>query len=600
MPMRMTGMYSGLDTETIISELVKAKSVKVDKLNKDKTKSEWRTEAWTDLNKKIKSFYSKTVSEMRFNSSYSKKTTSVSNSSAVSVITGAEAMDGVQTLSITSLAKSGYLTGGKMAAATGNEVKKTTILSNLAKPKDSTSLSDITGKASFTVKTGDKTTRIELEATNTVEEVVSKLKEAGVMANFDEKNQRIFVGAKESGEKEDFIITADNEDGFSALSRLGLNANFSRNVDDNDPLYKEYTTFAGWEDKLVFKTDEETGEQVLDKEATLTAVSRDVTSDVYKYLKELKGDANDFNDALDALKDKIEVSKKALAAGENEFSKEAVKINGQDCKITLNGASFISNTNTIQVNGLTFTCLAEASDVTVTTQQDTSGIYDMIRDFFKEYNEIMNEMDKLYNADAAKDYEPLTDEEKEKMTDTEIEKWEKKIKDALLRKDDTLGNLRTNIQNIFLQGFEVSGKKMYLTNFGIETLSYFTAPDNEKHAYHIDGDDKDDNTATKDDKLKAMIAADPDAVTSFFSQLSRSLYTKLGDLSKATDYSSAGVFWEDKKAKSDMTSLEEKIKEAEKKLAAYEDKYYDKFSKMEVALSKLESSTSSLTSMLGQ
>ena len=49
-----------------------------------------------------------------------------------------------------------------------------------------------------------------------------------------------------------------------------------------------------------------------------------------------------------------------------------------------------------------------------------------------------------------------------------------------------------------------------------------------------------------------------------------------------------------------MTSLEEKIKEAEKKLAAYEDKYYDKFSKMEVALSKLESSTSSLTSMLGQ
>ena len=598
MPMRMTGMYSGLDTETIISELVKAKSVKVDKLNKDKTKSEWRTEAWTDLNKKIKSFYSKTVSEMRFNSSYSKKTTSVSNSSAVSVITGAEAMDGVQTLSISSLAKSGYLTGGKIAAVSGGAVKKTTILSNLAKPKNSENLSDITGKASFTVKTGDKTTRIELEATNTVEEVVSKLKEAGVMANFDEKNQRIFVGAKESGSKEDFIITADNEAGFSALSRLGLNTSFAH--DEEDPLYAEYTKFASWADKLKFKTDEETGEQVFDKEATLTEISKDVTSDVYKYLKELKGDANDFTDALDALKEKIEVSQKALAAEAKEFSEEAVKINGQDCKITLNGASFTSNTNTIQVNGLTFTCLSEATDVTITTQQDTSGIYDMIRDFFKEYNEIMNEMDKLYNADAAKDYEPLTDEEKEKMTDTEIEKWEKKIKDALLRKDDTLGNLRTNIQNIFLQGFDVNGKKMYLTNFGIETLSYFTAPDNEKHAYHIDGDDKDDNTATKDDKLKAMIAADPDAVTSFFSQLSRTLYSKLGDLSKATDYSSAGVFWEDKKAKSDMTSLEEKIKEAEKKLVAYEDKYYDKFSKMEVALSKLESSTSSLTSMLGQ
>ena len=598
MTMRMTGMYSGLDTETIISELVKAKSVKVETLKKDKTKSEWKTEAWNDLNKKIKSFYSKTVSEMRFNSSYSKKTTSVSNSSAVSVITGADAMDGVQTLSITSLAKSGYLTGGKMSAANGKEVKKTTILSNLAAPKDSTSLAEVNGKGSFTVKSGDKTTKIEFDSTMTVEEVVSKLKEAGVMANFDETNQRIFVGAKESGKSNDFVITADNAIGFSALSRLGLNANV--NDASNKSVKAEYEQFANWSSYLKFKTDEETGEEVFDKEATLTAISSDVTSAVYKYVKSIKGDADDFSSALDSLKEKIEVSQQALSAAATEFSDEAVKIAGEDCAITLNGANYTSNTNTIQVNGLTFTCLSKAEDVTITTQQDTSGIYDMIRDFFKEYNEIMNEMDKLYNAEAAKDYEPLTDEEKETMTDTEIEKWEKKIKDALLRKDDTLGSLRTNIQNIFLQGFEVNGKNMYLTNFGIETLSYFTAADNEKHAYHIDGDENDDNTATNDDKLKAMIAADPDTVTSFFSQLSRTLYSKLGDLSKATDYSSAGVFWEDKKAKNDMTSLEEKIKEAEKKLAAYEDKYYDKFSKMEVALSKLQNSTSSLTSMLGQ
>ena len=46
--------------------------------------------------------------------------------------------------------------------------------------------------------------------------------------------------------------------------------------------------------------------------------------------------------------------------------------------------------------------------------------------------------------------------------------------------------------------------------------------------------------------------------------------------------------------------FESKIKEAEDKLAKYEDKYYSRFSKMEVALSKLESSTSSITAMLGQ
>ena len=41
MPIRITGMNSGLDTESIITELVKAKSVKKDSLVKAKTKLEW-------------------------------------------------------------------------------------------------------------------------------------------------------------------------------------------------------------------------------------------------------------------------------------------------------------------------------------------------------------------------------------------------------------------------------------------------------------------------------------------------------------------------------------------------------------------------------
>ena len=58
MTMRITGMNSGLDTESIITELVKAKRVKVDKLNKNKTKAEWKQDAWKDLNKDLKSLQS--------------------------------------------------------------------------------------------------------------------------------------------------------------------------------------------------------------------------------------------------------------------------------------------------------------------------------------------------------------------------------------------------------------------------------------------------------------------------------------------------------------------------------------------------------------
>ena len=50
MPIRITGMNSGLDTESIITELVKAKSVKKDSLVKAQTRLEWKQNAWKELN----------------------------------------------------------------------------------------------------------------------------------------------------------------------------------------------------------------------------------------------------------------------------------------------------------------------------------------------------------------------------------------------------------------------------------------------------------------------------------------------------------------------------------------------------------------------
>ena len=46
MAMRMTGMYSGMDTESIIQELVSAKRTKVDDVKKKLTKLEWKQDAW--------------------------------------------------------------------------------------------------------------------------------------------------------------------------------------------------------------------------------------------------------------------------------------------------------------------------------------------------------------------------------------------------------------------------------------------------------------------------------------------------------------------------------------------------------------------------
>ena len=96
--MRLSGLISGMDTESIIQQLVSAKQTKVDDAKKAQTKLEWKTTAWKDLNTKLKNLQSKYVNNMRFTSAYMKKTTSVSDSTAASIITGENAMNGVQNL----------------------------------------------------------------------------------------------------------------------------------------------------------------------------------------------------------------------------------------------------------------------------------------------------------------------------------------------------------------------------------------------------------------------------------------------------------------------------------------------------------------------
>ena len=209
-------------------------------------------------------------------------------------------------------------------------------------------------------------------------------------------------------------------------------------------------------------------------------------------------------------------------------------------------------------------------------------------------------MDKLYDAPSAKGYDPLTEDEKKEMSESAIDKWETKIKDSILRRDSNLSTISSAMKNVLLQGATVNGKQMYLNDFGIETLGYFTSGENEKNVYHINGDEDDSAVSNKENALKAAIASDPDTVIAFFANLSQNLYTELDKQSRGVDgVRSYGSFYDDKKMKEDYDNYTTKIKEQEKKLAAMEDRWYKKFSAMETALAKMQSNQSAVTSLLG-
>lgn len=669
MAMRLTGLMSGMDTESIIQELVAVKQTKVDDAKKEQQKLEWKQDAWKELNNKIKKLYNGTLSNLRYQSSYAKKTTKISNSAIATIVTQDTAMNSVQTLKVEKLAQSGYLTGAVVAKTNGGKCTQGTKLTDLG----------IAEGSKIEVTTGGKSKEIEVTASMTLSDLTSKLSSAGVKANFDSKTQRLFIGASTSGAKADFAITAVNDDGTNALDKLGIltydSAVMDKYTEDaalrsdadayqkalDDEVASRLKTYLtrekslngtlttleermkkvkegyegedfdllvnntdgaldtlradikALEDKETLTEDEET--QLADLKEKLETVEsyqslQDQVTETKAELAKITPYRNEDETASDQLQaevkswldDKIARAEAVIADSGRTGSEGATKVSGQDALIYLNGAKFESSSNTFEINGLTITCNAESGNenVTLTTQDDTSGIYDMIKKFITEYSALINEMDKLYNADTAKGYEPLTDEEKDAMSETEVEKWETKIKDSLLRRDSTLNTVSSAFKQIMASGFTVNGKTMYLSSFGINTLGYFEAEDNERNAYHINGDEDDEAVSGETNELLAAISADPDSVMDFFMQLSKSLYSKTGDLMKrVAGYSSSNTVYDDIKMKSDYDDYTKKIAELEEKLQDYEDKWYSKFSAMETAMAKMQSNASAISSLLG-
>jgi len=658
MPMRMSGLISGLDTDSLISQLVSAKRLKVTKAKGSQTKLSWKQEKWKDLNKQLVSLRS-TALNMRYTSSWQKRTTSVSDPTKASVITSGNASNAVQSLKITQLAKSGYMTGGQITA-TDSEGNKMTALSKMSDLGYGSADGDKRDTI-INITTGGETTSVSFNADSSISDVLSAIKATGLNASFDEKNQRFFISSKSTGEENDFAITASDANGkdlldslkistyddkvkeaytsfanagaseaeAEALKRAQANAesyvtaynkmiaakkayddgkdNEALTQEDKDKLLSDYEKAQETSDNarakfglsdesaIVYKNDGSGAIASIDSK--LVTVTQDIIDQVGAEFESRKQYAQE-------QLQKLEDQKNGLVSDEDKLVGAAAnKITGKDAKIVLNDVEFTNSTNVFDINGLTITALAETKgveEVTLTTDVDTSGIYDMVKNFLKTYNTIVNEMDKLYNAESSSKLDPLSDEEKDALSDTEVEKYETKIKDGLFRGDETISSIRSAVTSIMSAGIEIGGKKVYLSDFGINTQSYLEAEANTTHAYHIDGDSDDDVSSANSDKLKGLISSDPDLVTNFFTKLGASLYDKMDKLSsRIANTRTYGSFYEDQTMKSDYASYKDKISELEKKANDYEDRLYSKFSKMEAAMAKLQSKTSALTGMFG-
>lgn len=726
MPIRMTGLNSGLNTESIVAALMSAQRTKMTKVENKKTKLEWKKDIWSSLNTKIYDFYTKSLSKMRLKSNYMTKAASSSNTTKVVAKASTKAATGTYTVKVNKLASTQYVSSGKLNKVkvddgNGNQVDADA--TSKTKLKD---LKDTSGNPTFTNGTQIKiengangqTVYLDVNEETTIQDFLDKCTSVGLTATFDEKQQRLFISSEKSGEGNAFKITSselssDQQQASNDLKTLvgykGLSSADKSTVD---------SLLAGLQNGTVTVADatqklQEIGKAGVESDAekkanrfyydvankaagdALSAAAADAGQSEADYLKangysnldvtdsaavagakasyidnkttELLGTQQYKDDIAAAIQNGISstdvqnklpgtpstdeflytfddittrttnitngiatatqnyytemhdnasdanASGSALASlgltnfdGTTEIKENDAANNGtgmvviaaKDTEVEYNGATLTSNTTNISVSGLELEILGttEGETVNITVTNDVSGIYDTIKDFLSEYNALLKEMNSYYNADSAKGYDVLSDDEKEAMKDSEVEKWEDKIKDSLLRRDSTLNSIISSFRNKMMGTFTASNGKTYsLSSIGISTSGDYA----EGGLLHIRGDEDDAEYADEKNVLKQLLEEDPDAVTDVFTHLTESLYTDLQKKMSRTPLSSALTFYNDKEMNSQLSDYKTRISKLEAKFNEMEDRYYKQFTAMEKAMANMQSQQNSLASYLG-
>lgn len=632
MAMRMTGLVSGMDTESMVKELVSASSEKVNKIKQKKQDLEWKKEIWSGLNTKIYNFYKTQLSAFKTVSNYRAKKATVSDETKVTIKAGAGATNGTHTVSVEQTASSAYLTGDNIKtygkSYTGyNDAGLSTKFEDMT-DADGNSL-NLKGQ---TILFSEGTETIKFVLGGEGEDGVASLSELNEKLAANENFKGLSASIKDGKLTFGNATATTNDSGdlvgttfFVDAQALGLSGaiSYDKDSENGNALSADFTAKVKYE----FTSEDISGSTKLADLGISVGTSFSVNGK--DFVVDDKSTIDDFTTALstmgvsasfDAAQGRFYITASKTGAA-NDFNvtssdpnaldilglgSEATKIDARDAIIYYNNVKYTSDSNTMTINGMTITAKAKTDTaVNIEVSADTDSAYNTIKNFVKAYNDLIDEMNKYYNEKDS-GYDALTDDEKSKLSDTQIEKWEEKAKQGLLRRDDTLQTLLSAMRTNLNKGVTVTladgtTKTMTLASIGIVTGDY-----SENGKLHILGDEDDEEYASQDNKLRAALESNDNIVSQIIGGtkdnpgVGSQMYTYLQkSMSRIEGTRSSQTFYNDKTMDSELDDYEDEISKWEDKLQDLEDKYYNQFSKMETAMAKLQSQQSYLSSLFG-
>jgi len=183
------------------------------------------------------------------------------------------------------------------------------------------------------------------------------------------------------------------------------------------------------------------------------------------------------------------------------------------------GVRLVQASNTFELEGMRIDILnASAGQIfSINNTQNVDAAVDEIRKFVEEYNNLIRQLNALHstarprsgNSTRGAFFEPLTDEQRQAMSEREIERWEEQARTGLLHRDSDIRNIQQELRDMVFQPVNLTGGgTISLFQVGITTVGLGgTAEDRLIGVLEID-----------EDQLRAALEENPERVRQLFAR----------------------------------------------------------------------------------
>ncbi|WP_099301727.1 flagellar filament capping protein FliD [Bacillus sp. Marseille-P3800] len=583
--MRLSGLSSGLDIDQMMKDLMQAERMPVNKLEKQKTELGWKMDNYRDINLKLRALHTSMFDSVMRASSMQRRSVLSSNQAVVS----ATASSNVGNTSFT-------INEVKQLATSTTAIGRPISKQNSSEPvSNQTSIKELAGdemewvsgrKARASVQVSeDKTISLTQPLADGATHILVQGKAYEVVADEGALLQQNQVRLDDSGTvtfhedvslssqvQVEYIAKAENEEQAQryTFSSLSVMANEKGEFHTTSFFFNEADTI-----QSVVTT-------VNQSKANVSAFFDDHN----KKLVLTDKDTGTFNTSENEF---------AFSGGlfTSAFGLDEVT-NGQNAIFTINGLDTERRSNTFAISGMTITLKdVSTQPITLTASTDVDSIYETITSFVKEYNELVDFMNGKVNERYYRDYDPLTDEERDALSETEAKRWDERAQSGLLRNDSLLQTSMNQMRNNVYKIIPTGGSFTHLSQIGITTTRDYA-----------DGGKLEIN----EDKLRQAIENDPEGIFTLFNgnqetegiaqSMRRDLQQSMSAIARRAGGSEGFHELHQFTIGQQTRTIDQQLENFERRLEQKESRYWRQFTAMERAMQMANQQSESLFNLL--